>query len=279
MFLFQLRNELWKLFGKKRTYIGFAIFLLGQNFIILLYRFGDAPKRAMRRMMELNGFDAKQYITSLTVTSIMVVAMAYTLMPMFAALIGGDQVAKEAEDGTLRMILSRPISRFRLLFLKWLAGAIFSLVLVMSLGALGLLFCSMWFPWGNLFCWEPLLPFGAYGAAEGFVRYFGAHLCMFPAACTMMTLAFMFSCFNMKPAAAMVLALSIMLICQIMQNEPLFLEYKTWFVTYDMAIWREIFAQRIPWWKVGESYSCLFGYNLTFLVIGFTAFQMRDIKS
>ena len=28
LFYYQLRNELWKLFGKKRTYIGFVMFLL-----------------------------------------------------------------------------------------------------------------------------------------------------------------------------------------------------------------------------------------------------------
>src|ERR1035438_4376348 len=31
MFYHHLRNELWKLFGKKRTYIGFGAFLLAQN--------------------------------------------------------------------------------------------------------------------------------------------------------------------------------------------------------------------------------------------------------
>ena len=35
MFLRHLRNELWKLFGKKRTYIGFGAFLLAQNAMLL----------------------------------------------------------------------------------------------------------------------------------------------------------------------------------------------------------------------------------------------------
>ena len=34
MFYLQLRNELWKLFAKKRTYIGFLMFLLAQNVIM-----------------------------------------------------------------------------------------------------------------------------------------------------------------------------------------------------------------------------------------------------
>ena len=70
----------------------------------------------------------------------MLIPQVALLMPLYAALVGGDMVAKEAEDGTLRMILSRPISRFRLLFVKWLAGVIFAALLVVVLGgtALGL---------------------------------------------------------------------------------------------------------------------------------------------
>ena len=38
-FYLHLRNELWKLFGKKRTYIGFGAFLLAQNGMLLMFRF------------------------------------------------------------------------------------------------------------------------------------------------------------------------------------------------------------------------------------------------
>jgi ABC-2 type transport system permease protein len=39
MFYYHLRNELWKLFGKKRTYIGFGAFILAQNAMLLAFRF------------------------------------------------------------------------------------------------------------------------------------------------------------------------------------------------------------------------------------------------
>jgi ABC-2 type transport system permease protein len=51
MFLLQLRNELIKLFGKKRTYIGFAMFLLAQNLIAVVFRFTHAMT-PLRRMLE-----------------------------------------------------------------------------------------------------------------------------------------------------------------------------------------------------------------------------------
>ena len=76
-------------------------------------------------------------------------------MPLYVALVGGDLVAKEAEDGTLRMILSRPISRFRLLFVKWLAGVIFAAVLVLVLGGTALGFARIWFPWKGMFVFVP----------------------------------------------------------------------------------------------------------------------------
>jgi ABC-2 type transport system permease protein len=278
MFHLQLRNELWKLFGKKRTYIGFAMFLLAQNAIILLQRFMHGT-RWMTRELEMNGFDPKKYISVLTVSTLMVTAMAFTLLPLYAALVGGDMVAKEAEDGTLRMILSRPISRLRLILLKWMAGGVFSVVLVFSLGILGLLFTSFWFPWGNLFSVPPILPFGIFDAAQGFRCYTFGLVCMVPKAFTVMTLAFMFSCFNMKPAAATILALSLMFISRIMQDMPFFLDYQHYFITYDMDIWREAFAQKIEWWRIGESFSLLAAYNLSFLIVGATVFQMRDIKS
>lgn len=277
MFYLQLRNELWKLFGKKRTYIGFLMFLLAQNVIIIMHRFTHVTN-FMIRLLETNGFDPTRYITSLTIGTVMVTAMAFTLMPLYAALVGGDLMAKEAEDGTLRMILSRPVTRFRLVLLKWFAGGIFAVVLVLSLGMFGLLFTSFWFPWGDLFTMAPL-PFGAFEAAKGLGCYALAHFCMVPAAFTMMTLAFMFSCFNVKPAAATILALSLMFISMIMQDLPFFADYRTYFITYDMGVWREIFSQHVAWWKIGESLSLLAAYNLSFVVIGATVFQMRDIKS
>ena len=44
MFIRQLRNELWKLFGKKRTYIGFGMFLLAQNIVTMVFKFTSAAR-------------------------------------------------------------------------------------------------------------------------------------------------------------------------------------------------------------------------------------------
>src|SRR5438128_10663171 len=151
MFYLQLRNELWKLFAKKRTYIGFLMFLLAQNVIILLFRFTNGPRVSMMRTLEGNGYLAREFISALTVATFMLLPIAYMLLPLYVSLVGGDLVAKEVEDGTLRMILSRPISRFRLLLVKWLAGVAFCGLLVVALGAMALVFARCWFPWRGMF--------------------------------------------------------------------------------------------------------------------------------
>jgi len=279
MFYLQLRSELWKLFAKKRTYIGFLMFLLAQNAIILVFRFTNGPRVSMMRTLEGNGYLAQAFISALTVATFMLLPIAYMLLPLYVSLVGGDLVAKEAEDGTLRMILSRPISRLRLLLLKWLAGAIFSLALVVALGLFGVLFASLWFPWKGLFVFIPGELFSVFGALGGLEHYTAAHLMMAAKAVTVMGLAFMFSCFNVKPAAATILAVSFVFVNFIMQNIPYFRDLQHWFLTYHLNIWQFMFAQPIPWWRIGESLSILLGFNLTFVVIGVTAFHVRDIKS
>src|SRR5579864_9538139 len=154
MFYHHLRNELWKLFGKKRTYIGFGAFLVAQNAMLLMFRFtrwrGD-----WERLLAGNGYLPQDYFSALTVAVIMLFPQVALLMPLYASLVGGDLVAKEAEDGTLRMILSRPVSRVRLLLVKWVAGVFFTAVLVVVLGGVALGFARLYFPWKGMFAFSP----------------------------------------------------------------------------------------------------------------------------
>ena len=55
MFYRQLKSELWKLFGKKRTYIGFGAFLISQNAMLLLFRFTKLPNCPDCNACELQG--------------------------------------------------------------------------------------------------------------------------------------------------------------------------------------------------------------------------------
>jgi len=278
MFYRHFRNELWKLFGKKRTYIGFAAFLLVQTGMLLMFRFGRV-RTEMEHLLDGNGYLAKEYISALTVAVIMLIPQVALLMPLYTALVGGDMVAKEAEDGTLRMILSRPISRFRLLLMKWLAGGVFATLLVLVLGGTALCLARIWFPWKGMFVSWPGIGFNVLSVGTGFKLYLWSLSFMALNASVAVGLAFMFSCFNMKPAAATILALSVLFVSIVMENIPFFEPYKEWFPTYHFHTWIRIYAQPTPWDAVVESLCILLALNLTTFLVGAAAFQARDIKS
>lgn len=281
MFFAQLKNELWKLFGKKRTYIGFGAFVLAQSAMLLLFKYTKWESH-FERLLSMNGYIASEYISALTVALIMLFPQVVLLMPLYVTLVGGDLVAKEAEDGTLRMILSRPISRVRLLTVKWLAGIIFAAVLVLTLGMIALITARVLFPWKGMFVFGQTpdsMDFSLFPPSQGLALYAFSHLFMTMNAVTMLSIAFMFSSFNMKPAAATILALSYLFINMVMQRIPFLDQYQNWFVTHHFESWFLIFQTPAPWARILESQITLAAISATAFVIGAMGFQVRDIKS
>jgi len=96
---------------------------------------------------------------------------------------------------------------------------------------------------------------------------------------TLSSIAFMFSCFKMKPAAATIVALSILFVDLVLQEFPFFKPYEQYFVTWRMSNWVYLLEQQISWAKLANSYAFLFGLNATLFLLGYTAFRLRDFKT
>ena len=288
MFAAQLKNELVKLFGKKRTYIGFGVFTIAQLLMLLMFKY-TRWQSDFARLLAGNGYLASDYISALTVGLVMLLPQLGLLMPLYVALVGGDLVAKESEDGTLRMILSRPITRLRLLIVKWLAGAIYTAVLVLALGIIAVVFARLYFPWKGMFVFFQPPPhvdlasvhrvFSLFSPDEGLRLYVLSHFFIVLNIITLMSVAFMFSCFNMKPAAATILALSYLFANTVVQNIPFFARYQSWFITYHLQCWFWVYQSPVPWAQILQSEIILLAANATAFIIGAVGFQMRDIKS
>lgn len=279
MLLAQLKNELWKLFAKKRTYIGFGAFLVVQTVLLLMFKY-TRWQTQVERVLAGNGYLPTDYISALTAALMMLLPQVLMLLPLYIALVGGDLVAKEAEDGTLRMILARPISRLRLLFVKWLAGVIFAALLALALGTIALAFASVIFPWKGMFVFAPIRGiFEVFPAGQGLWMYFWSILFVAANTIAQLSVAFMFSCFNIKPAAATILSLSYLFVNMVLENIPFFEAYQDWFITHHFDCWLLVFRTPTPWPQILQSEAILLGISATVFVIGSTAFHIRDIKS
>jgi ABC-2 type transport system permease protein len=134
---------------------------------------------------------------------------------------------------------------------------------------------------GGLFVMEPKMKvFAAYpewweGASRLALSAAGIGLSMI----TLSSIAFMFSCLKIKPAAATIVTLTILFVDMILQNFPFFKPYESFFITWRMGNWIFLMEQNIPWPKLTESYALLGGLNITLFVIGWTSFQLRDFKT
>lgn len=281
MFLRQLRGELRKLFARPRTYMGYGAFLVMELLIVIVYRFTDG-QLYMRDLMERNGLESDFYYSSLTLTFLVMILSMALLGSIFFALVAGDVVAKETEDGNLRLVLARPISRLRLLLVKYASVAIYTFTFVFFVGISGYLMAAATVGWeGGLFVSEPKMKvFAAYGDwTEGILRLALGATGIGVSMITLSSLAFMFSCFKIKPAAATIITLAILFVDMILQNFPFFRPFQEYFITWRMSCWVYLFEYDISWPKMIESYALLGGLNFTFFLIGYLSFQLRDFKT
>ena len=100
LFFFQLRNELKKLFARKRTYLGFGAFLL-LEIVILFMLNRPKPREGFRHMIEQSGYGFEHYFSGLTLGFQMLTWTTFLIGALYLALVAGDVMSKEVEDGTL----------------------------------------------------------------------------------------------------------------------------------------------------------------------------------
>lgn len=281
LFLQQLRGELRKLFARPRTWIGYGAFLIMEAVILFVYKL-ERSQQHMRGLIERNGLEFGSYYSSLTITFTIMLLSMFLLGSIYFALVAGDIVAKENEDGNLRMVFSRPISRLRLLLVKYTAVSLYTFSFVFFVGASGYLMAVAAVGWqGGLFVMEPKMKvFAAYpewweGASRLAISAAGIGLSMI----TLSSIAFMFSCLKIKPAAATIITLTILFVDMILQNFPFFKPYESYFITWRMGAWIFLMEQNIPWAKITESFALLAGLNITLFILGWLSFQLRDFKT
>jgi len=279
LFFLQMRNELHKLFARKRTYLGFAAFVAVEILLLLLLNL-PKPKAGFRKLIEQNGYGFDQYFSGATLGLLMLMWTTFLLGALYLALVAGDVVAKEVEDGTLRMILCRPISRLRVGFLKYAACVLYTFALTFFIGitalVAGLLYCG----WGGLFAIAPLEQLLAmHEAWPGLWRYLGALPLLGFGLVSITSLGFLFSCCEMKPAAATILTLSIFFFDSIFRSIPYFESLRGWFMTTHMTLWLRVFEYHIPWWRIAEDVTWLGALNVTFALVGLAILQQRDFKA
>lgn len=279
LFFLQLRFELSKLFSRKRTYLGFVVFLIAELLIFSLLHL-QGVKKSLAALMERSGYIFGDLYTGPTLAFMMLTYTASLLGGLYLALVSGDLVAKEVEDGTLRMILCRPVSRGRILSLKFLTCAVYTFALsffiVGSSVITGILFQGT----GQLFVYAPFEGiFSVFTFQEGLVRFAEAAVALGIGMLTISSVGFTLSCLNMKPATATIITISLLFVDSIIRGIPYFKSIAPYCLTTNISQWIYLFQGHIPWEQIASAYLFLAAINGTLFVAAWVVFSTRDFKS
>lgn len=279
LFFQQWRAECLKLLARKRTYLGFVAFLALEAAVLLLFHLKGADR--FKALIVRQGQVFEDYYSALTVALILLGASVFLLGGIYLALVSGDIVAKECEDGHMRLLLVRPVSRFRLLLVKYLTCVAYTFGLVQFIAWSAVLMGILLLGWGGgFFAFAPEAGIAAfYDWNTGIEKYAAASLLLSLGMVTVSSVGFLLSCLPIKPAAATIGALSYVLIDFILRNMGFMEDYKHLLMTHHIQAWAQVLAQDPQWPLVLRSFTALMGMNLTFFLIGFGIFDARDLKS
>lgn len=138
-----LQIELFKISKRPRTYIAFAAITA----IVLIFQFAfKADGATYMDMMLQNVKDSFELEKTQAINGyFMCYIILNTLLvqvPILVALIAADSISGEANMGTLRLLLSKPVSRTQLILVKFAAATIFTLLLLVWM-AITALFLSL----------------------------------------------------------------------------------------------------------------------------------------
>ncbi|OGU95533.1 MAG: hypothetical protein A2330_07820, partial [Ignavibacteria bacterium RIFOXYB2_FULL_36_7] len=130
--------ELYKIFKKWRTYIGFiAIAVLVPIIQVAMLIEGEQSLDFMTRNLQQSFIFVGNLLNGYLISYLILNALTIHI-PFLVALVAGDLLAGEATAGTYRLLITRPVSRFKLVTSKFFAGIIYTNLLVLWLAILSL---------------------------------------------------------------------------------------------------------------------------------------------
>ncbi len=293
-----LQIELFKISKRPRTYIAFAAIAA----IVLIFQFAfKADGESYMNLMMQNIQDNFELDKSKAINGyFMCYIILNTLLiqvPILVTLIAGDAISGEANMGTLRLLLTKPISRTQLLLVKFFASFIFTVVLLIWMAMIAL-FLSM-----AIFGVDDMLIFRAKGEESQILqitkddilwRYFAAFGYAAIALTVIAALSILLSVFAENSIGPIVATVCIVIFFTIVSNLNVPIidkNVKPFLFTSYLVGWKGFFYIGISddgqpikgsienWGAIRNSLSILLAHIALFLGIAIVSFRKKDILS
>lgn len=275
-----IKIELFKIFKKPRTYIAFGaiaviIFLVQTAFYIDGEKYVSFMMASVESSFSMEGNMMNGYFIFYIILQTLLVHV-----PLLISLVAGDMVAGEANMGTLRLLVTKPVSRTSIVLSKFWATSIYTILLLTFMAIIGLLGSILIFGTSDfmVFKSDKLL---IIDRSDVMWRYFGAYAVAALSMITVAALAFLFSVFADNSIGPIIASMSVVIISTILttMDVPLFNAIKPYLFTNHMLNWKGFFDRPVDTREVLKSVLFLLGHIVFFVSLATYIFKRKDILS
>lgn len=289
-----LKIELLKIFRRPRTYISFAAIAAMVLIVQVALKF-DGKSYLEFLMSGMN--DSIEIPYEMVLNGYLVCFIILNLLlihvPLLVALVAGDAIAGEANMGTLRLLLTRPVSRTRFMVMKFIACLIFTVLLLVWMALLSLFVSILVFGTNDMVITRNAVV-EQIQQQDILWRYFAAFGYAAVALSTVAALAFFLSVFGENSIGPIVSTISIIIVFTILSEMqiPIYDEsVKPYLFTSHMLAWKGFFysqsngegqsikgsLENFP--AIMRSLGVLLTYIIAFVVSAILVFRKKDILS
>ncbi len=271
--------EIIKIFGKKRSMLGFLALAVLMPLIIWGFSKGATGiEQDIMHQLEGSFIIVGSIFNGFLVTYI-TMNFLWVHIPFLIMLVAGDVVAGEGAAGTFRIILTRRVSRFKILIAKLIAAYLYTIILILFFAIMSLGLGSLWLGIGDLVVFDEGILILSQEVA--WARFALAFVFAIFVMLVVTTLCFMFSSMVNNGIGPIVGAMAIIIIGLALANIPIdiFEKIRPYLFTSYFDIWQKAFFDPIPWRDIGNDAIVLTIYTLVFIIISIVHFTRRDIST
>jgi len=280
IFIKSIYNEVIKIALKPRSYLGIAAITVLVGVILFALKSDGMSIISFVTSSFEQTLSFEGNVLNGNLVAFIILQMLIVQIPLLIALVTGDLVSGEAAMGTIRLLLTQPISRTQLLLSKFMAGGRYTLIVIVWLGFMSVILGKMIFGTGDLMV---LNSDGLVILQEADVnwRYLGGFLVAFLALFTVSSLSICLSCFTDNSIGPIVTTMSIILLFTIIGtlDVHVFDSVRPFLLTTHMASWRSFFEDPLPIQDIKNSILILLIHNILLISISIYVFNKKDITA
>lgn len=273
-------NEFVKIAAKPRSYIGIGAITLIVGIILMAMKLDGMMYISFITGPFEQSLSFEGNILNGNLMAFIVLQMLIIHVPLLIAFVTGDLISGEGAMGTIRLLLTKPVSRTSILLSKYLAGSAYTFIVLLWMAFMAIVIGKLLFGTGDLMV---LKSDGLVILQEQDVawRFFYGFLVAYLALVMIATLALTLSCFSENSIGPIVSTMGIIILFTIIGtlDVPVFDSIRPFLFTTHMAAWRSFFEDPLPKADIWNSIIILVIHIIGLLGIAIYKFNKKDILS